>query len=442
MKKLIKPLLIAAMTSLCATNLWAQRNDAELARKLFDFIKAGQGDSVYVYVNENFKNHVPLDALSTSFRQLERSYGKYSSHGEWKTDSVGATVVHYTDVQLEKYAMRFFASFDHEGKAAGLQFLPKPEPSDVPPVKFDRRKMTEEPMDVGTGNHKLPGTLTLPKGVKDAPVVILVHGSGSHDRDESIGPNKPFRDLAWALAARGIAVLRYDKRSFVYAQQQAADTQLTYETETVNDALLAVDAVRAHKKLARSRVYVAGHSLGATLAPRIAERDSTLAGIILIAAAARPLEDLLVHQYEYLSTLSGQDAKAHIADMKARAANVKKLGTDAYDATVPFPFNAPQSYWQYANGYKPVEVARALTLPILVLQGERDYQVTMQDFGLWRMGLFRNRNVRFRSYPKLNHLLQEGTGKSMPMEYGQEASVPGYVPDDIARWIKTNQLDD
>ena len=50
----------------------------------------------------------------------------------------------------------------------------------------------------------------------------------------------------------------------------------------------------------------------------------------------------------------------------------------------------PRSYWDLANAYKPVEVAAKLTLPMLILQGERDYQVTMEDFGLWRFGLLRN----------------------------------------------------
>lgn len=76
---------------------------------------------------------------------------------------------------------------------------------------------------------------------------------------------------------------------------------------------------------------------------------------------------------------------------KKQADNIKKLGTPEYDDKIPLLLNLPRSYWEFANAYKPVEVASKLALPILILQGERDYQVTMQDFGLWRFGLMRNK---------------------------------------------------
>ena len=98
-----------------------------------------------------------------------------------------------------------------------------------------------------------------------------------------------------------------------------------------------------------------------------------------------------------------------------------------------------RSYWLFANAYKPVEVAAKLKLPIFVLQGERDYQVTMEDFGLWRSGLLHCKNAYFKSYPKLNHLLQEGSGKATPFEYSHASPVPAYVMDDIASFVRGKQ---
>lgn len=130
--------------------------------------------------------------------------------------------------------------------------------------------------------------------------VILVHGSGPHDRDETIGPNKPFRDLAWGLAERGIAVVRYEKRTKAYgAACVPAGRELDYDTEAVDDAVAIVEQVRALPELAPDSVYVLGHSLGGTLAPRIAGRSKGLAGIIILAGLARPLEDALEEQFYY-----------------------------------------------------------------------------------------------------------------------------------------------
>ena len=187
--------------------------------------------------------------------------------------------------------------------------------------------------------------------------------------------------------------------------------------------------------------YLLGHSQGGMLAPRIAARASRLAGVILLAAPARPLEDLLLEQVTYLNSLApSEKGRRQVADLQRRVENVKRLGTSAFCDTIPFPFDAPRSYWADIIACRPVEDAARLTLPLLVLQAERDYQVTMQDFALWRAALLKRCNASFKSYPKLNHLLQEGTGKATPDEYQQPSSVPAYVLDDLARFVRTGQL--
>jgi fermentation-respiration switch protein FrsA (DUF1100 family) len=209
----------------------------------------------------------------------------------------------------------------------------------------------------------------------------------------------------------------------------------------VDDAVAIVEQVRALPELAPDSVYVLGHSLGGTLAPRIAGRSKGLAGIIILAGLARPLEDALEEQFYYTSSLtdSSVNVKAQLDELKQQLVNVKKLGTEEFDEAIPLPLGQPRSYWLFANAYKPVEVAAKLKLPIFVLQGERDYQVTMEDFGLWRSGLLHCKNAYFKSYPKLNHLLQEGSGKATPFEYSHASPVPAYVMDDIASFVRGKQ---
>ena len=283
---------------------------------------------------------------------------------------------------------------------------PAPKPVPAPAASPDSLAVVETDTAVVCGTFRLPATLTLPRRAVEegrrVPCVVLVHGSGPHDRDEAIGPNRPFRDLAWGLAARGIATLRYDKRTYVYRASSVPEgRQLDLDVETVDDAVAAAALARTLSGVAADSVYVLGHSQGGWLAPRIAARDSRLAGLILLAAPARPLEDLLLEQVTYLESLApSAKGRQQVADLQRRVENV----------------------------------------PLLVLQAERDYQVTMQDYGLWRTGLLKCRNVSFKSYPKLNHLLQEGTGKATPDEYQQPSSVPAYVLDDLARFVRTGRL--
>ena len=435
---MLKKYIIIILFCLPLSVIFAQQQHMQRARELLEFTLAGQGDSVHVRLNEQVRKAVAPGVFSQTLQQLESQFGKYQSHSDWKTDTAGNITLYYTDVQFERYALRFITAFDADGKANTIRFAPVPAPSVVSAIKVDETKMEEKPIEVVCGKFRLPGTLTLPKDVNHPPVAILVHGSGPQDRDETIGPNKPFRDLAWGLAERGIATIRYDKRTKVYGAGSMPDNEITYDVETVDDALAALELVKTIKSLNTKEVYVIGHSLGAMLAPRIAEQSKNLAGIIMMAGNARPFEDLLPEQISYIASLqeSSPETEEQIEQLKIQVANVKKLGTDGFDEKIPLPMNISRSYWAFSNSYKQVEVAKKLSLPMLILQGERDYQVTMEDFGLWRFELRSNPNVAFKSYSQLNHLFHEGSGKATPSEYNKEAYMPGYVLDDIAGWIK------
>jgi uncharacterized protein len=265
--------------------------------------------------------------------------------------------------------------------------------------------------------------------------VVLVHGSGPNDRDETVGAAKPFRDLAWGLASRGIAVLRYEKRTHQYGVKLATATDLTVQQETIDDALAAVDLLRHTAEVDPKRVYVLGHSLGAMLAPRIGQRDPGIAGLIVMAGAARPLEDLVLEQISHLASRQGAPSEAEkkqIETLRAEVAKVKALKPGATGTAL----GAPASYWLDLRGYNPPEAAKSLKQPLLILQGERDYQVTPDNLEAWKKALAGRPNVTFKSYPKLNHLFIEGEGKSVPAEYQKPGHVSAAVIVDVAAWIQ------
>lgn len=399
----------------------AQNHKANLksAERLYKFIVAGQGDSVHVRMSDTIRKKVAPVVFSDSFRQLEKQMGKFKSRGKWKTEMAEGITMYHCDVHFEKNSMRFTVVFDEDGRASTLTFTPATSVVDAKPMKFNKKRLEEKSVEISTDTFRLPGTLTLPKGGSRLPVLILVHGSGPNDRDETLGPNKLFRDIAWGLAEQGIAVLRYDKRTKVYGTAAYPQgVEATFDNEVVDDVISAVRLVKSLPEIDSARVYVLGHSLGGMLVPRIAQRagEGCLGGIISLAGPVRKMEQLLTEQMTYISSLSGTQP-----DVKAAVEQVMN--------------SLPESYRKMETEYQPVEVARMLKLPFLVLQGERDYQVTMQDFGMWRFGLYRNPNVLFKSYPKLNHALQEGSGKSTPFEYTHLSPVPEYVIKDIADFI-------
>jgi len=318
--------------------------------------------------------------------------------------------------QFEKAAIDIFVAFDAEQKIAGLRFAPRQPPAEPPSPPPSSSRFKEEPVTVGEGEWALPGTLSIPTG-KVTGAVVLVHGSGPQDRDTTIGPNKSFRDIAWGLADRGIAVLRYDKRSRVHGPKMAGNKNLTVREETIDDALLAVKLLRSRSEIDPKRVFVLGHSLGGMLAPRIGAEDPSLAGLIILAGTTRPLVDVMREQLTYIASLSPPG------------------GMNPDDSLQMLMKSAPESYWKDLEGYKPAEVAAKLKMPMLILQGERDYQVTMADLQGWRDALGSRTDVTIKSYPTLNHLFMAGEGKATPSEYERPGHVADFVLDDIAAWI-------
>jgi uncharacterized protein len=290
-------------------------------------------------------------------------------------------------------------------------------------------------VEVGRAPWTLPGTLSLPRGRERVPAVVLVHGSGPNDRNETIGPNRPFQDLAQGLASRGVAVVRYEKRTKIYGPRVASHQRFTVREEVIEDAVAAVALLRARTEIAADRIVVVGHSLGGMLAPRIAEEGPSIAGLVIMAGATRPIHELMIEQLEYMASLDGPPGAAaldEIAKVKAAAARARVAKAD--DLGPPI-LNAPPAYWADLNAYDAAATAGRLTLPMLILQGGRDYQVTAKDLDRFKAALAGHANATIRGFPMLNHLFMAGEGKSRPEEYDRLGHVDAAVIEAIAGFI-------
>jgi len=294
---------------------------------------------------------------------------------------------------------------------------------------------------VGENPWKLGGTLTVPIATGRFPAIVLVHGAGPNNRDESFFANKMFEDIAEGLSSRNIVVLRYEKRTRTYASEMSG-TDYTLREETIEDAALAVALVRKQPEVDPERVYALGHSLGGYALPRIVSESKRqgahLAGVVFMAANARHIEDVGLEQAEFVLKDGGPPEKLKQLEMlKRQVEMVRHLDTNVqYPSTL---LGLPVVYFFDLKDYNAVAEATRLGLPMLFLQGERDFQVTMEDFKLWKTGLAGLPQASFSSYPTLNHLFISGEGPASPTEYRKAGNVAPAVIDEIARWLLTSR---
>ncbi|PYQ59089.1 MAG: hypothetical protein DMF53_19355 [Acidobacteria bacterium] len=418
----------------------AAKDPAAAANELIDRLAKGDFQAAASNFAGVMRNMAPPEKLSEIWTSLQAQMGPYERRTGVRTQQQGNYQMALVTAEFQRSTVDFKVLVDDNGQIAGFFIVgskPRPGfgPEYTPPAYVHKDAFQEREVTVGTGEWALPGTLSMPVGAGPFPALVLVHGSGPNDRDETVGKEMPFRDLAWGLASRGVAVLRYEKRTREHGSKLAEVKDLTVQQETVDDALAAAELLRHSQGIDPKRVFVLGHSLGGMLIPRIGRQDPKLAGLIVMAGAARPLEDIILEQVAYLAAADGKvtdEEKSQIESLRAEVARVKALKpTDTGTA-----LGAPDSYWLDLRGYNPPEAAKALKTPLLILQGERDYQVTMDNFAAWKKALAGRPGVTFKSYPKLNHLFIEGEGKSTPADYETPGHVAEAVIADVAGWIK------
>jgi len=388
--------------------------------------------------DEKVKTILPEKDFEELWTKMTKDLGELTSWGNFRTSEQGGYQITLLACNFEMLNLDLRLAFNQEGKISGFQMLPTAQTEGyeyIPPDYVKKDRFSEIEISFGAPEWELPGILSLPHGEGLFPGVVLVHGSGPNDKDETIGPNKPFKDLAWGLASKGIAVLRYDKRTKVHGLQ-IDPKNFTVTDEVIEDVLLALDFLRQQEKINSAKIFLLGHSLGGQLVPIIANQDKKVAGVMVLAGPTRFLHHLFPAQMEYIFSLDGE-----INQEETKLLETIKNGMQlideyklAADEAVP-GIGGYAGYWYDLQERDPVTEALKLSCPLFILQGGRDYQITLEDFQGWQQGLASREQVTFQLYPRLNHLFIAGEGRSTPEEYQLFGNVETQVISDLADWI-------
>jgi pimeloyl-ACP methyl ester carboxylesterase len=313
-------------------------------------------------------------------------------------------------------------------------------------------------------NIKIAGTLTVPRGVGPYPAVLLITGSGSQDRNETIAGHHPFLVLADYLTRNGIAVLRVDDRGI--GGTDIGSLSATSEN-FAEDVLAGVNFLKQRKEIDPKMIGLIGHSEGGMIAPMVATRSNDVSFIVLLAGPGQRGEDIIYAQTELIQKAQGThvDTIRHTIALAKRINSILKTETDekrieqrideeiaAYDRTLPdlqkqlfepaagaakasMPIYKT-AWYRYFIAFDPQPVWKNVKVPVLALNGELDLQVpAKENLELIGAGLKANGDVTLKAFPKLNHLFQPSqTG--LPSEYGQiDETISPEVLKTISDWI-------
>jgi fermentation-respiration switch protein FrsA (DUF1100 family) len=400
----------------------------------------GRYDEFRQLLTDDAKTLLTAEFLRGRVASEIQGFGSLEQLGEPEVTRVGAHDLVSFPARFAKTTVSIQLTMDEAGRVAGIHFRPasgSPAPVRMRPPYSNPALFRERVVTVGEDPWTLGGTLTVPAETGRFAAIVLVHGAGPNDRDESMFGNRMFADIAEGLSSKGLVVLRYDKRTRTYASQMS-DTDYTLREETVEDAARAVALIRKQPEVDIARVYVLGHSLGGYAMPRIISecnrQGSPVAGAVFLSANARHIEDVGLDQAEFVMKDGGPPEKMkQLETIRKQAELVRHL-----DPNVQYPstlLGLPVVYFFDLKNYNPVAEAARLSIPLLFLQGERDFQVTMEDFELWRNGLAGAKLATFRSYPALNHLYIAGEGPASPTDYRKAGYVAPDVIDFIAQWL-------
>lgn len=407
------------------------------ADSFFDAMDKGNFEEAHGFFDESVKGQITSDELKLFWLRLGNSLGSYQSVDGAKNSVKGEYFQVILTCGFSKGTQTFTFVFNKTEKLVGFFITPVAANAEyVAPAYADTTLYKETEINIKFEGGQMAGIFTSPKNVSSFPVVIMVHGSGPSDMDETVGPNKPFKDLAAGLAAKGIGSIRYVKRSMVYPR--LFNKAFTVKEEVIDDALSAINLANTLPGVNKSQIYLLGHSLGGMLAPRIATLAPTLNGIILAAAPARKLSDMISEQNAFIYKSSGDTTAAGKkqfiqSSMEIDRSRLLKLGDIAPDSII---LGAPAAYWIDLNNHDQLATSKKIKNRILILQGGNDFQVSVQDLNIWRTTLAANKNASFKLYPDLNHLLSTQKEKGNGAQYRIPSNVNADLINDISVWIK------
>ncbi|WP_299287585.1 alpha/beta fold hydrolase [uncultured Mucilaginibacter sp.] len=363
MKKLFTILLLPLLFP-CL--LFAQVEPANYKEAVSQFINQfnqADAESIFNKFNAQMQAALPLEKTRTTMNQIKAQLGDIKSV-EFKSFN-SSVALYKTTFTNGVFGLKI--SLDAANKMGGLLVQPFQEEK----ILTVDANLTETPVDLSLPDASLSGSLLMPKNsIGKIPVVLIIAGSGATDRNGNsaglINANSYFL-LANALGKAGIATLRYDKRAIGKSTSAKSEADTRFD-DFVNDASALVKLLKDDPRF--SKVIVLGHSEGALIGMVAAEKEKA-DGYVSVSGAGNKAEKVIAEQLK--ATPEIYTASVAKLDSLAKGFMVSDAGN------LPLFRRSVQPYLISWFKYNPQTELKKLKVPVLIVQGTTDIQVSVAD---------------------------------------------------------------
>ena len=439
-------------------------NEETVKAYTLSFIRGEDLDTLWGYYDLQIRRYLPMSTFVAMLTEIHWMTGDFIQFGTYTSfqETNLASKTHVLHLCMEKQDLDLY--FTHKDKKDDWEVMAVEFALSNKQTISGNRDMlvvedgedmvklpayTEVEVTVGTAPYELKGILTLPKSASPenkVPACVLVHGAGPQDMDETVGEIKFFANVAHALGEKGIATLRYDKRTHAYGDAMTEDeiANMTVAKETVQDAISAGKLLRINENIDPKKIILFGHGLGASMAPRIAtEADGVFGGLLMVAGTPKtPVEMIILDHKEMMQGLSTEEraaAREELAVLEGQARALGRMKEEQAKETSIAGVNA-YYFWEMQR-HDPIKLLKRIRVPVYITQGGSDFQISLANgIEAYEDSLGNMKNVTYKTYPGLNHMLARYTGeaafKGTMQEYDTPAILDPLAAQEMAAWIK------
>lgn len=440
LKKISKIIVVCALVLItgCANKKTVleltDENIKAISIEVADAFVNSEFKNIPQYLDKDLKSELTVEKLTQGWNKVTENFGSYQTM-EVDVHRLADRDLGYVYLTFKNGVVKLSLGFDQEMKIKSMNLN---YPSKIiEAVNTD--EYTEQNILVGV-DEMINGILTLPVGVDNPPVAILVQGSGSSNLNEEAYAMKPFEDIAHGLAKEGIATIRYDKRYYSYPEWDGI-REISLNWEYYYDFASVIHQLE-DMPVNHNQIYVIGHSQGGMLAPRLAYDHPEVKGIVSLAGTPRGLEEVMKDQQYNAIVAQGANEQMvqGVVDLADKViAEVQSLTKET--ATDKVVSNFPLSYWYELNQSRPHIFMNELKCDVLILQGESDFQVFYDsDYQEWLKLTSGMDNVQTKSYPGLSHFFTPAINNTTE-DYKTPANVDEQVIQDMANWILNRKVE-